>query len=94
MKNENYFQVQYWMINELNLKGNELNLYAIIHGFSRSRKGVYYGSQRFIAEAMKLSLPTINSLINKLLDKGLIEMISESHYVINYECLRNFNTDV
>ena len=83
MKNENYFQVQYWMINELKLKGNELMLFAIIHGFTKSRKGKYHGSQRFISEALKISRLTAGRTINKLLDKDFIIRTSESHYVSN-----------
>lgn len=34
VKPENFYVVQGWMISELKLKGNELNVYAIIFGFS------------------------------------------------------------
>lgn len=80
MNNENYINIQGWMINDLKLKGNELILYAIIYGFSQDGKSEYYGSQRYISKAMSISLPTSNSLINKLLKKGLIVKTSESHY--------------
>jgi len=80
MTNENYITIQGWMINDLNLKGNELLLYAIIYGFSQNGEGEYYGSQRYISKAMKISLPTANKLINSLLKKGLIIKKEESHY--------------
>ena len=80
MKNENFIVIQGFMINELNLKRNELILYAIIYGFSQDDESEYYGSQRYIAKAMSVSLPTANKLINKLLDKKLIKRTSESHY--------------
>lgn len=83
MENENYITVQGWMINELNLKGNELLLYAIIYGFSQSGQGEYFGSQRYISKALKISLPTSNKIINKLLKRGLIEKTSESHYQVS-----------
>lgn len=34
VKPENYITIQGWMRTELDLKGNELNLYAIIYGFT------------------------------------------------------------
>lgn len=80
MKNENYIQIQGWMINELNLKGNELMLYAVIYGFSQDGQSKYFGSQRYIAKALKISLPTVNHLITKLLEKKLIKLSEESHY--------------
>ena len=84
MENTNYITVQGWMINELNLKGNELLLYAIIYGFSQSGQGEYFGSQRYISKAMKISLPTVNKLINTLIEKGLIFKTKESHYQATY----------
>lgn len=83
MENTNYITIQGWMINELNLKGNELLLYAIIYGFSQDGDSEYFGSQRYIAKAMKISLQTANKIINNLLDKGLIEKIGESHYRVS-----------
>jgi DNA-binding MarR family transcriptional regulator len=106
MKNENYINIQGWMINELNLKGNELILFAIIYGFSQDNESEYFGSQRYISKALKISLPTVNELINKLLDKKFIIKTSESHYKVNVKesltvlkkvkqgCLRKFNDSV
>jgi DNA-binding MarR family transcriptional regulator len=82
MQNENFITIQGWMINELKLKGNELILYAIIYGFSQDGKSEYYGSQRYIAKAVGISLPNVNKLINKLLEKELIIKTSESHYKV------------
>ena len=33
IKDENFIMIQGWMVNMLNLKGNELLVYAIIYGF-------------------------------------------------------------
>lgn len=80
MDNKNYINIQGWMINNLKLKGNELILYAIIYGFSQDGESEYYGSQRYIAKALGVSVPTVNKTIKKLLDKNLIKNTSESHY--------------
>ncbi|MFN8579299.1 MAG: helix-turn-helix domain-containing protein [Candidatus Sericytochromatia bacterium] len=80
MKNENYINIQGWMINELNLKGNELILYAIIYGFSQDGQSEFFGSVRYIAEALQISTRTSAQLIRNLLDKKFIKRVSESHY--------------
>lgn len=82
MKNENYINIQGWMIKELNLKGNELILFAIIYGFSQDGKSEYFGSIRYISEALKISTRTSAQLIRNLLDKKLIKRVSESHYIV------------
>lgn len=87
MENTNYITIQGWMINELNLKGNELLLYAIIYGFSQDRESEYFGSQRYIAKSLKISLVTTNKIINSLLDKKLIIKTKESHYITVKESL-------
>jgi hypothetical protein len=73
MKNENYINIQGWMINELKLKGNELILYALIYGFTQDGKHKYRGSIKYIMEALKLSNKGVINLINKLIEKKLIE---------------------
>ena len=42
IKKENYVQISGWMISELNLSGNELIAYALIHGFSQDGKSVWF----------------------------------------------------
>lgn len=44
IKPNSYYSIQYWMINELGLKGLELSIYAIIYGFSRDHCGAFTGS--------------------------------------------------
>lgn len=81
MKNENYINIQGWMINKLKLKGNELLLYAIIYGFSQDGKNEYYGSLSYITKALGISKPTAISLIKKLIERSLITRTSQSHYI-------------
>ena len=87
MKDENYINIQGWMINKLKLKGNELIVYAIIYGFTQDGESEYHGSQRYIAKAIGSSLPTANAVINKLLDKGLIIKTQQSYYMAVKETL-------
>jgi hypothetical protein len=69
------------MINELNLKGNELIIYAIIYGFTQDEESEYYGSLRYIGKALSLPKTTVASIINRLIEKNIIERTSESHYL-------------
>lgn len=82
MKNENYINIQGFMINDLNLKGNELILYAVIYGFSQDGQSEYFGSERYIAKSLSLTKKSVSNLLDKLLEKKLIERVSESHYKV------------
>ena len=72
MKNENYFVVNGWMINKLNLKGKELMLYAIIYGFSQATGAKYTGSINYLASCISSSRRSVIRALNALCDKGLI----------------------
>ena len=80
MDNKNYIQIQGWMINELNLKGNELLLYAIIYGFSQDGEGRFYGSLSYLEDLLRVSRKTAIASIKSLIKKRLIKRSSESHY--------------
>lgn len=72
MKNENYITIQWWMINELKLKWNELVLYAIIYWFSQDWETKYRWSLSYIQNSLKISRHTVISLLKKLEEKWLI----------------------
>ncbi len=82
MHNENYINIQGWMINKLNLTGNELVLYAIIYGFSQDGQSEFYGSIRYIMKFMGVSSDTAQSNLKKLINKKLIKRTKESHYQV------------
>lgn len=75
IKSTNYITIQGWMCNELNLKGNELLIYALIYGFSQDGESTFSGSRRYIAETFNISLPTVDKVIKNLLSAELIEQI-------------------
>jgi len=72
MKNENYFVIQGWMVNELQLKGNDLLIFAIIYGFSQNGESKFFGSLRYLQESIGCSEPTVRKALNSLIDQGLI----------------------
>lgn len=72
MKNTDYITVQGWMINELELKGNEIMTYAIIYSFSRDGKSIFSGNASYIANWLNVSKHTIYTVLGKLVERGLI----------------------
>lgn len=72
VKNENYLVIHGYMVNELQLKGNELLIYAIIHGFSQTEGNVFSGSLQYLAEWTNSTKQGVMKNLKSLQDKGLI----------------------
>ena len=73
IKNNNYYVTNGWMINELGLTGRELQVYAIIYGFTQDEETEFSGSLNYIAEWLGTSSRhTVIRAIESLLEKGLI----------------------
>ena len=45
-----YINIQAWMRTELDLKGNDLLVYAIIYGFSQDGDSKFSGSLQYLAD--------------------------------------------
>lgn len=72
VKQENFIVVQGWMITELQLKGNELLVYAIIYGFSQAENQVFTGSLQYLADWTLTSKQTVITSLKSLIEKELI----------------------
>ena len=72
MKDTNYYSVQGWMVNKLNLSGNELICYAIIYGFSQEGMSVFMGSLSYLEKWMNATRPTVIKALKSLVEKELI----------------------
>ena len=72
IKDGNFISIQGWMVNRLNLKGNELLVYAIIYGFSQDGESRYTGSRRYLADWCGCSVKTVGNALASLVAKGLI----------------------
>jgi uncharacterized phage protein (TIGR02220 family) len=72
VRNENYIQIQGWMVNELKLSGTELLIYAIIYGFSQDGNSEFTGSLQYLADWTNTSKQTCSSNLKYLMDKNLI----------------------
>lgn len=72
IKSENYITIQGWMINELNLKGNELIIYSVIYGFSQAENQVYNGSLQYLADWTNSTKQGVLKNLKTLVDKGYV----------------------
>ena len=72
MKDENYVVIQGWMVNKLNLSGNELMVYAIIYGFSQDGESEYEGSGKYLADSCNISRRSVSLILNSLTEKNYI----------------------
>lgn len=73
VKSSNFFTVQGWMLNDLELKGNDLLVYAIIYGFTQTGNQWFTGSIKYLAEWTRSTKQGIQKNLENLLEKGLIE---------------------
>ena len=72
MNNNNFITIQGWMVNELNLKGNDLLVYAIIYGFSQTEGQYFTGSLKYLEEWTNSTKQGIQKNLKNLLDRKLI----------------------
>lgn len=73
IRNDNYITIQGFMVNELELKGNELLVYAIIYGFSQTDNQTFNGSLQYLADWTNSSKYGVQISLKKLLEKGYIK---------------------
>lgn len=65
----------------LGLKGLQLELYAIIYGFSQDSAGAFYGTLSYLEELTGFNKRTIIYNLNEMIDKGLI--VKEQEIISN-----------
>ena len=90
VNNENYINIQGWMINELDLSGNTLLVYAIIYGYSQDGKSTFRGSLQYLADWCNATKQGIQKNLKELLDRGLIqkfEYIENNQKFCEYSCI-------
>lgn len=98
IKDENYYVIHGWMLNQLNLKGVQLQIYAIVYGFSQCEDVEFTGSLSYLCEFTGTSKPTVIKALNDLQEKGLIFKREEkingvqfNRYSITLPLVKNFN---
>ena len=70
---ENYVVIQGWMLTDLQLKGNELVVYACIYGFSQSESQVFSGSLQYLADWTNSTKQGVVKSLKSLVEKGYLE---------------------
>lgn len=91
MDSNNYVTIQGWMRTELDLKGNDLLVYAIIYGFSQTAEQKFTGGLQYIADWCGATKQGILKNLSHLLDMGLIEK-TES-YINNVKVVEYRSTE-
>lgn len=77
VKDENFYTVQGWMRNRLGLRGNALDIYAIIYGFSQVSHQEFTASINYLCEWLGVSRPTVINTLKELVDGGYLTKESE-----------------
>lgn len=72
IKDSNYILVQGWMVTDLHLKGNELLVFAIIHGFSQDGENRFTGSLQYLADWTSATKQGVMKNLKSLIEKGYI----------------------
>ena len=92
IKNENHIIIQGWMVNELNLKGNELLIYSIIYGFSQDGQSKFTGSLQYLADWTNSTKQGCLKNLKNLLQNELI--LKEEHEINNIKyCTYSVNIE-
>lgn len=92
VKEGNYITIQAFMVRDLQLKGNELLVYAIIYGFSQQENCVFNGSLQYLAEWTNSTKQGIMKCLKSLEEKGLI--VKQSLMVNKVVYSTKFNTSI
>lgn len=72
VNSDSYIHIQGWMVNELKLKGNELLIFAIIHGFSQDNAGEFTGGLQYLMDWTNSTKPGVIKTLKSLVNKQLI----------------------
>jgi DNA-binding PadR family transcriptional regulator len=75
MAKDEYYIINSWMIDVLDLSGIELQCFAIIWSYSRGAKQMYIAGNSHLVRMTKKTEHTIIAALKKLQDKGYIQKI-------------------
>ncbi|MBO7735205.1 MAG: winged helix DNA-binding protein [Methanobrevibacter sp.] len=87
VKDDNFINIQGWMVNRLGLNGNELICYALIYGFCQDGRSVFSGGLKYISGWLNISERSTIDVLKRLTEKGYIEKKNcEAGKVNGYVC--------
>lgn len=94
IKDENFINIQGWMINRLNLKGNELVIFSVIYGFSQDGEQWFEGSRQYLADWCNSTKQGIQKSLKSLVGKGylikedvMVNNVKFCKYKVDLECI-------
>ena len=90
VKDENYINIQGWMVTKLGLQGYELLIYAIIYGFSQTEDQTFNGSLQYLADWTNSTKQGVTKNLKALVEKGYI--IKEDKYINNVKFCEYYAT--
>ena len=90
MQDKSYITIQGWMRTELDLRGNDLLVYAIIYGFSQTNNQKFTGSLQYLADWCGATKQGIMKNLTNLVDRGLIE--KEDRYINGVKFVEYYTT--
>ena len=91
INDDNYYQVSGWMINHLGLKGIELQIFAIIYGFSQDGESWFGGSLAYLETWTSATKPTVIKALKELVEK---EFIIKDTNVVNGVTLNRYKANL
>ena len=86
---DNHITIQGWMRTALNLKGERLQAFALVYGFSQDGESQFYGSLKYVMEWLGCSKPTAIAILDYLTNLHLITKhtgktgIESNRYTVN-----------
>lgn len=87
LKDDNYFVIKGWMINQLGLKGTDLAIYAIIYGFSQDGVSEFSAGVRYLADFASCNVRTAQRSLKDLTDRNLL---IKTEYIFNNVILNKY----
>lgn len=78
-----YYLIHLWMTLYLNLRGNELPIYAIIYGFSKDGQGCFFGTRKYLALICNCSIRSVDNALKNLVKRKLV--LKEIRYDDNHQ---------
>jgi hypothetical protein len=92
---KNHITIQGWMVQDLDLKGNDLLCYGLIYGFTQDGQTEFTGSLDYICAWLNTTRPTASKAISNLCDSELVikrvEMINNvtfNRYKVNLDPIK------
>ena len=89
LKTNSFFVIHSFMVTDLGLSGNDLNVYAIIYGFSQDGESVFKGSRQYLADWCNSTVRGIQKNLNHLMEMHLIEQVyhSPDNHEVHYRAI-------